>query len=577
MNRLVSLIGSCDLQDVASLRRLYDNDGGNTYYFEDIELCCGETHKTTPEIVRFTLKFPLEILGLEDIRVSEHGIAVSDFCLREFGLHLMEIDLERTHQTGKERFTGKFYIHMPTPKMIARNSAFITQGKLHIALRVRFPVHMMEKRNVVQGRNSVRLIRKELGRAIRNFIAGFDINRCNEYIRVQKRQKELREMLVERGLVSFIANGSILPRSKSTELPLENAVPFVSPDEDEIEVEFSDGEVLKGMGIKNGVTVITGGGYSGKSTLMDAMFAGIYNHIPGDGREYCVTNKNSVKICAEDGRPVTSLNITPFIKNVTNIDTEYFTTSHASGSTSQAANIIEAITFGGEVLLIDEDKTATNFMIRDARMKKIIQKDPIIPFTDRVRQLYRETGISTILIIGGSSEYMDIADNIYFMNNYTIENYNKKAELHRMYTYDYYEVGDDNETKWKDKREIISSTFSSYKRLVDDKRIKERIEVEGKRILSIGDEEISISYIESIISTQQATAIAFIIRAMAIKNADQSFNLMEHIDRIYSSINENGLDSVYSTYFNVDRDMEIPNKIDVLSVISRMRSVEYKK
>lgn len=574
MNRLVKYLGSCDLQDVTSLRVLYNNNEGNLYSYEGIEIVCGETHKTTPEFVRFTLKFPLALLGLADWNLGSQSVAAADFCLREFASYLEEIDLERSHQTGKEKFTGKFFIHTPPPKMVARNSAYLRDGYLHISLTIRFPVHMMAKRNVVQGSKSVKLVRKELGRAIRLFIAQFDHSRFREHIQLEAFQQAIRELLPKLGLVSFIANGSILPRAKGTELPLQNAIPFQSPAEDEVELEVL-GLKLRGMGIKEGVTVITGGGYSGKSTLMEAMFAGVYNHIPGDGREFCLTNQTSVKICAEDGRPVTGLNIEAFIRSISGVNTKEFTTGHASGSTSQAANIMEAIAFGGQVLLIDEDKTATNFMIRDARMKKIIHNDPIIPFTDRVRQLYRETGISTVLIIGGSSEYMDIADHVYYMNHYRLENYTRQAEDQRLYPYEYYEVKDDGPVLWYNQRTIQASTFSTYRRQAEDNKIKERLEVHGTELILIGDEEINISGIHSLISPDQARAAAFIIRAMAVRNTNPHIPLLGCLEQVYQQAHQEGLDWIFSPQFPQERDLELPRPIDVLSVVARMRWVEY--
>jgi hypothetical protein len=195
---------------------------------------------------------------------------------------------------------------------------------------------------------------------------------------------------------------------------MRGALPFTSPPDDEVEIAG-----VRGMGIKRGVTVISGGGYSGKSTVLNAISAGIYNHALGDGRELCITNESAVTITAEDGRAVSSLNISPFIKWLPSGDAKSFSTSHASGSTSQAANIIEAVESGAAVLLIDEDRSATNFMIRDSVMKALIKNEPITPFTDRVREL-AANGVSTVLVIGGSGEYLNVADKVYMMDEYVM-------------------------------------------------------------------------------------------------------------------------------------------------------------
>ena len=151
------------------------------------------------------------------------------------------------------------------------------------------------------------------------------------------------------------------------------------------------------------------------------MELGIYSHIPGDGREYVATDPKAVKIRAEDGRFVEKVNISPFIKSLPLLrDTLRFSTDNASGSTSQAANIMEALEMGARVLLIDEDTSATNFMIRDRRMQELVQKahEPITPFIDKVRQLYQDQRVSTILVMGGSGDYFEAADTVIWMNNY---------------------------------------------------------------------------------------------------------------------------------------------------------------
>ena len=183
----------------------------------------------------------------------------------------------------------------------------------------------------------------------------------------------------------------------------------------------NNGEIT-GMGIRKGVTLIVGGGYHGKSTLLNALEYGIYNHIPDDGREFVVTNADAVKIRAEDGRSIQSLNIDPFISNLPfDQDTTEFSTANASGSTSQAANILEALEVGASTLLLDEDTLATNFMIRDIRMKTLIakEKEPITPFVEHVRSLYEEKGISTVIVMGGSGDYFSLADVVIGMIEYS--------------------------------------------------------------------------------------------------------------------------------------------------------------
>ena len=568
INRLIKLLGSCHLEDVASIRRLYSGD--NMYHYDGVSVECGEIHKTTPEYVKFTLGFTLGMLGL-DFCDRQLDTMTADYCFRDFVIQTETISLLKEHATGKEKFTGKIYIHNPNQKILPRTSAYISGGVLYISLTVRFPVLMASKRTVINGGPSVNIIRKELCRAIRNFIRYFDVKEYKKNAAVYRRQKEIRKMLGEKGLVSFLANGSILPRSDRG-LALRGAVPFVSPPEDEIEMRFPDGYAIKGMGIKAGVTVITGGGYSGKSTLLDAILHGIYDHIPGDGREYCITKQNVCKILAEDGRSVSSLDISPFIRNVDNLNTDRFTTRHASGSTSQAANIMEAIAYGCGAFLIDEDRTATNFMIRDARMKKIIRDDPIVPFTDRVRQIYEDTKISTVLIIGGSSEYLDLADNVYIMKEFRICNYNREVAATRQNTFDFY-TADKEPVRWKTDRKIIKKPMMAFKKDEESDRIREYAAVTEEEI-AVGVYRANVSKLETVVSRQQMAAIAFIIRRMFNKKENE-LCLLDEIGGIYGEILENGFGELYSGSFGIDFNLELPAMHDILFTLARMDDIAY--
>ena len=234
----------------------------------------------------------------------------------------------------------------------------------------------------------------------------------------------LRGQLRQRGLVAFVADGSLLPRrSGIDERPLDSAaaVAFQSPPSLRVELEAPNAGTLSGMGIPEGITLIVGGGFHGKSTLLDALLVGVYDHIPGDGRHRVVADPAAVAIRAEDGRRVEGVDVSPFIGELPlGRDTRAFRTENASGSTSQAANIVEALEAGARLLLVDEDTAATNFMIRDGRMQQLVarQREPITPFIDRVRQLYDEHGVSTVLVMGGSGDYFDVADTVIVMDEY---------------------------------------------------------------------------------------------------------------------------------------------------------------
>lgn len=245
-------------------------------------------------------------------------------------------------------------------------------------------------------------------------------------------QKELRRQLKERGLTGFVANGAILPRESGiSDRPMRDAVPFISPESLQIEIELPHKGKMIGMGIPKGITVIVGGGYHGKSTLLKALEQGVYNHIAGDGREYVVAEATGMKIRAEDGRSILHTDISLFINHLpAGQDTVDFSSENASGSTSQAANLIEAMEAGAELLFLDEDTSATNFMIRDKVMAKLVsdEKEPITTLFRHIRGIYKAMGISFIIVVGSSGDYLSVADLVLQLDHYKVKDVTKEAK-----------------------------------------------------------------------------------------------------------------------------------------------------
>lgn len=325
------------------------------------------------------------------------------------------------------------------------------------------------------------------------------------------------------------------------------------------------------MGIKKGITVITGGGYSGKSTLLDTISKGIYDHVLGDGRELCITDESSFSISAEDGRCIKCVNISPFIKWLPNGDTRSFSTVCASGSTSQAANIMEAIDYGAKLILIDEDRSATNFMIQDSIMKELIEKEPIIPFTSRVNDLYNSRGVSTILVIGGSGEYISVADKIYIMEDYLIHDVTDKAKT--ISTTHGISTGVLSAANWMQNRILCSDNFSSY----PQNSGSEKLEVSDMGFIIIGDECINTSGLHDIVSPSQLDTLGFMLRYLMISNKDCEIDITERIDEMYKKVENEGLEWLYSSFFtSTKRFLDLPRKQELLALVNRMKKIHYK-
>lgn len=420
MQRFKSILIPMQGKSKSNLHRLYNtqdiDEEEKVYHYEDLSFYfSGTSFRSSEKLLLYVeTSFPREPADGE-------AVLYENFLLGELAPVIGQLgrEYENNHKNMREK--AQFAMQETGVRVLRRSGIRYDAEKRVFVLRINFNVPLVNAVSV-NAKAAVRAVRDILAH-IQKTIRTPDMQKLDRYLVTFRRQQEIRVYLKKNHFCVFIADGSILPRENGTAAPMKSAIPFQSPENMRVTVSFADGGELSGMAVREGVTVITGGGYSGKSTLLDAIETGIYNHFPGDGREFVITDDSALKIYAEDGRPVSELDISPFFRFLPGEnETACFSTPHASGSVSQAANIIEAVCGGAGLLLIDEDKSATNFMIRDQNMRKIVKNEPIIPFTDRVRELYREKGVSTILVIGGSSEYLSCADTVLLMDQYVAKN-----------------------------------------------------------------------------------------------------------------------------------------------------------
>ena len=335
-------------------------------------------------------------------------------------------------------------------------------------------------------------------------------------------QEYIRGELEKRDLVSFVADGSVLPRESGiSQRPMKDAVPFHSPESLAVTLDLPHRGRLRGMGIRRGVTVVVGGGYHGKSTLLKAIERGVYNHIAGDGREYVITDSTAFKLRAEEGRCIRQEDISMFISHLpSRADTVRFSTENASGSTSQAANTIEALACGSRLLLIDEDTSATNFMVRDERMAQLVadEKEPITPFIRRVRSLYEQQGVSTVLVVGSSGAYLSVADTVIQMDCYEARDVTEKAAKL---------ISGEMVKEGKGVGKVVSA-FARGDAAAADGRLgygvrRQRIEkmrVHGWDTLSLDRTEIDLRYLEQIVDETQTASLGYLLQYILEHLAD---------------------------------------------------------
>lgn len=358
-------------------------------------------------------------------------------------------------------------------------------------------------------------------------------------------QQAIREQLKEKKLVAFVADGAILPRESGiSSRPMKHSVPFISPESLRVTMNLPHKGKIIGMGIPQGITLIVGGGYHGKSTLLNALELGVYNHIAGDGREYVITDDTALKLRAEDGRSIKDVDISLFINDLPNKkDTRCFSTADASGSTSQAAGIVEGMEAGSKVFLLDEDTSATNFMVRDTFMQEIIsrEKEPITPFLDRARALYQNAGISTILVAGSSGAFFHIADTIIQMDCYhPVDITDKVRELCGKYPLNpvntpSFTIPASHRIMQKNTPTVRSHGHGAGK----TDRLK--IKVHGKDGFLLGKQEVDLRYVEQIVDSEQTAALGLLLKYALEHLADGQKTIHDIVAYLQDQIHSKGL------------------------------------
>ncbi len=521
---------------------------------------------------RIRISFPLRNASFPEIFLSSQTrkMALSDFLGRKFkkGINLYAKGIRGT---GK---SGLIWIEAGGQKILGRSSVVILSDRIEVRFRVGLPARGRR----IMGDTAISIFFSEIPRIV-SFSLTYDEKEYEEikaFIELFEDIEYLRKKLPEKRLVSFVGEGALLPRrSGVSDLPLpeREAILFKSPQSLRTSFTLPSGKEIVGMGIPEGVTLIVGGGFHGKSTLLRAIEMGIYNHIHGDGREYVVTVPHAVKIRAEDGRNIEKVDISPFINNLPmGKTTEDFTTTFASGSTSQAANIIEAMEAGAKVLLIDEDTSATNFMIRDFRMQQLVTKDkePITPFLDRVEQLYKEYGISTVLVLGGSGDYFDKADTVIMMNEYLPYDVTDKAkEIARNYKLNRREEGGKIFGKPRERIPLVEG-FNFMR----GKKIK--IDSKGKNSIIIGREVIELDKIEQLHEVTQTRTIAYIMYYLVKNGIINNYRSMKEILDMTEALIKKGLDT-FSPFSYPIGDMSMVRRYEIAASINRLRTLKIKQ
>ena len=502
----------------------------------------------------------LELLDEADLLAdADRRLAVGDFLTRELHAGFRGTALSIA-SPGQEILQRSSIILRPEEKKEG------TGWVLEVRARLALPAQGRS----IQGHEASRIVGRDLVRELEEAmdLTGERGDRLVRHVATLEDHRALTATVARNGWVAFLADGSVLPRrSGVSDDPLDGGVPLQAPESMAATVELPHAGTVRGTVVEAGVNVIVGGGYHGKSTLLSAIERGVYPHVPGDGRELVATVPDAVKVRAADGRAVTGVDLTPFISHLpAGRDTASFTTRNASGSTSQAASIIEAVEVGATTLLLDEDTSATNLLIRDSRMRELVaaEREPITPLVDRITALFRRRGVSTVMVMGGSGDYLDVADRVLLMDAYHLRDVTEQA------------------------RRVVADPPRPLTGLEDfaeprlrvpepapprTRRGPVRTRAHGTSTLVLDREDIDISDVGGVTDPGQAEAIAYALRALLEQRFDGVSPLRECLDDLEALLDEEGLDALTD-----ERERPAflvrPRMVDVAAAVSRYRKLE---
>ena len=541
-----------------------------SYQYQDYEILIDHVQgdpfaipsKVRIKIPIITAEFP------EDTYSNEcRNVSLCDFLARQF---YHSIKKHNTQKQGSGK-SGAIEIDRPGQEVLKTSSMIIKDD----CIEARFLVGLPAFGRRIAGKIAAHMFSKTIPQIVNDslYYQSLPADKLYRHIETVEDSEFIRERLSELDLIVFIADDSVLPRSSGVDprpLSSEGVIPFQSCQSMRTSITLPNRGEITGMGIRKGVTLIVGGGYHGKSTLLNALEYGVYNHIPDDGREFVVTNADAVKIRAEDGRSIQNLNIDPFISNLPfDQDTTEFSTANASGSTSQAANILEALEVGASTLLLDEDTLATNFMIRDIRMKTLIAKDkePITPFVEHVRSLYVEKGISTVIVMGGSGDYFSLADVVIGMIEY--RPHDLTSEAHQIVNENPLPEYSDATPPSGIQRIPIPNVLSPSKgkRPVD-------IKIDELLYMRFGTHKVQVSAIEQLVHPSQLRTIGYAIH-YAGRYMDERRSIKEICRQVLTDIQDKGLDCLSDR--GIRGDFAEFRSYELAATLNRFRALSVKQ
>lgn len=534
-----------------------------------------------PTTIRARVKHHISHLPAELRTTRVRCVALRDFLARTVYREIQTLP-QRHRGIGK---SGLIMIDVGGQEILERSAVVITEQWVEARMEIGLPA----LGRTILGKHADAMLCQEIPHIIQQSLLWAQLPQplCQAHVEYAENYESIQQALASRGLIAFVADGSILPRERgnSTQpLSIDHAKPWLSPDSLQVTFELpypvktQSGDLtrlIRGLGIPRGITLIVGGGYHGKSTLLQAIQHGVYPHVPGDGREYVVTAADAVKVRAEDGRRVSHVDISGFIGCLPqHLETSCFVTDNASGSTSQAASILEALEIGSRVILLDEDTSATNFLVRDARMQALVKKsdEPITPFLDRVQTLSQDFGISTVLVLGGCGDYFEVADTVICMKEFYPANVtdDAKAIAH---------------THPSARRREISDPFPHicprfpHAQDLDASCGRKDVKITVRAVDEIvyGGELIDLEAVEQLVDMSQTRAVGYALYLMKQRFMNVQTPLREVVTALASEFDQEGLD-ILNPFFQSEAhpgNFARPRVQEIAAAINRLRTTRF--
>jgi predicted ABC-class ATPase len=560
MQKLINLLNSLGGQGYKSYRCLQGE-----YQFPDFRLYIDHVQGDPfAQPSRCRLELPLASTSLPPQLYDNpiRRIALEDYLGRRM---LAAIRSVVRLKRGSGR-SGEFDMASYGQEVLRRSNLLIEQSSIEVRLAIGLPA---DNRRIDADYARIMLI-SSLPTIVDTALlqAGKDLKQVTHHINCIEDQQYLREQLADRGLIAFIADGSILARRSGVDnRAMEAAVKTLAPETMACEIPLKHHAPVRGIAFPKGINLIVGGGFHGKSTLLRAIEQGVYDHIPGDGRELVVSDASCFKLRAEDGRAITGVDIRPFINNLPGgEDCAFFTTGNASGSSSQAASIVEAISTGSKTLLIDEDTSATNFLIRDLRMQSLVpnDKEPITPLLQRIRLLRDQQDVSVVMVMGGSGDYFSVADRVVMMDSYQLLDLTQEA--HQLADFD---TGGELESIDIEQQSARIPEPGCLSSLVPSG--KSKIKAFGTRLLQYGEEEIALQCLEQLVDSAQLLTIGYLIEHFQRDREAQGIDLVSALANEIKQLEQRGFDRI--TAYPMGK-LALPRLQELVAVVNRMRLLE---